>query len=104
MQYHKFTWYNQKSQLDNPETIHQIMSFGEIDDIKKMEQLIGIKKIKELSFVVKTRQVLNPGDRVGLSKFGHKYICSFNLIADTRNDLQARMRKIEKSLDIQLVK
>ncbi len=48
MQYHKFTWYNQKSQLDNPETIHQIMSFGEIDDIKKMEQLIGIKKIKEL--------------------------------------------------------
>lgn len=48
MKYCKYTWYNRKAELDNPETIHQIMSFGEIDDIREMEQLIGMKKVKEL--------------------------------------------------------
>ncbi|HLD82184.1 MAG TPA: ATP-grasp domain-containing protein [Patescibacteria group bacterium] len=69
----------------------------------RLKSIKGIKKIKEFPFVTKTRQMLNPGDRVGLSKFGYRYICAFNLVAKTRSDLQANMRKIEKALDIQLM-
>lgn len=47
MNYQKYTWYNHMSKLDNPETIHQVMSYGEIDEIKEMENAIGHVKIKQ---------------------------------------------------------
>ena len=48
MNYQKYTWYNRAAVLDNPETIHQVMSFGELDEIKAMEREIGIEKIRQV--------------------------------------------------------
>ena len=46
MKHYKFTWYNKNAKLDNPETIHQVMSLGEIDEIREMEHEIGLEKIR----------------------------------------------------------
>lgn len=59
----KYTWYNREAKLDNPETIHQIMSLGEIDEIRELKQAIGLEKIKraylEHPKKVYSRPVLN---------------------------------------------
>ena len=59
----------------------------------------GFKKNSERSSVLRSKQQKKPGDQVGFSKFGHTYICSFNVIADSRSELLSNIRKIEKSLD-----
>ncbi len=58
----------------------------------------GFKKNSERDFVLRSQQQKKPGDQVGFSKFGYGFICSFNLIADSRSELLSRVRKIEKSL------
>ncbi len=47
MNYQKYTWYNRGAKIDNPETIHQIMSLGGLDEIRMLKQEIGIEKIRE---------------------------------------------------------
>ena len=67
-----------------------------------LKSIKGIKKIREFPFVVRTMQKKVPGEKVGLSKYGHLYICAFNIIADTRTELLANIRKVEKTLEIVL--
>ena len=47
MNYQKYTWYNRSAKLDNPETIHQVMSLGKIDEIIEMEHELGLEKIRQ---------------------------------------------------------
>lgn len=47
MNYQKYTWYNREAKLDNPETIHQIMSLGQISEIMEMERELGLDKIRQ---------------------------------------------------------
>lgn len=47
MNYQKYTWYNRKAKLDNPETIHQVISFGNLDEIIEMKRELGMEKIRK---------------------------------------------------------
>lgn len=47
MNYQKYTWYNRVAKLDNPETIHQVMSLGKINEIIEMEHELGMEKIRQ---------------------------------------------------------
>lgn len=43
----KYIWYNQKAKLDNPETINQILSLGDIHEIQALKKEIGYLKIRQ---------------------------------------------------------
>lgn len=43
-----YTWYNKKLNLDLPETVHQVLIYGGLDDIKELKSRIGEAKIREI--------------------------------------------------------
>lgn len=45
---HKYTWYTNNSNIDSPDTIHQILALGSLEDIKSLKKSIGEEKIRDL--------------------------------------------------------
>ncbi len=43
-----YTWYNDKANLDSPDTIHQILSLGTLEDVRAMKAKLGEEKLKNL--------------------------------------------------------
>lgn len=41
-----YTWYNKKLKLDSPETIHQVLICGSLEDIKELQDTLGKAKIR----------------------------------------------------------
>ncbi len=67
-----------------------------------LKSLKRFKKLSEEEWVLKSTQHKKVGDKVGLSKFGHKHICEFFVSGETRSKLLGHKRKIEKNLLIEL--
>ena len=44
----KFSWYTDTIRERSPDTIHQILAFGTIDDIRSLKKRVGEKTIREL--------------------------------------------------------
>jgi len=40
-----YTWYKQESSIDSPETVHQILVYGTLRDIKELKNQIGQEKL-----------------------------------------------------------
>jgi hypothetical protein len=37
----QYSWYSNNADKKSPETIHQILAFGSLDDIKSLKQTLG---------------------------------------------------------------
>jgi len=48
MNLQKYTWYNQKAELQNSDTVHQVLSLGRIEEIKKMISVLGLAKVQQI--------------------------------------------------------
>lgn len=46
MQHH--SWYTDKSNIQSPDTIHQVLVFGTLDEVKALRETVGEKKLKDL--------------------------------------------------------
>jgi len=44
----KYSWYSRASNQKSPDTIHQILAFGTLDDIRTIKKIIGKEKAREL--------------------------------------------------------
>lgn len=44
----KFSWYTDTVRVRSPDTVHQILAFGTLNDIRSLKKAIGEAKIKEL--------------------------------------------------------
>jgi hypothetical protein len=44
----QYSWYTNKVDKKSPETIHQILAFGSLDDIKSLKQSLGEETLTEL--------------------------------------------------------
>ena len=44
----KFAWYAQNDDIESPDTIHQILMFGKLSDIKSLKKTLGEARVKEL--------------------------------------------------------
>lgn len=44
----KNIWYSNKADINSPDTIHQILMYGNLEEIKSLKKILGEKKIKEL--------------------------------------------------------
>jgi len=42
------SWYTDKTDEKSPDTIHQVLAFGTLDDIRSLKKRVGRGKIKEL--------------------------------------------------------
>lgn len=43
-----YSWYTNKTDTKSPDTIHQILAFGTLEDIRLLKASIGEKKLREL--------------------------------------------------------
>ena len=44
----QYSWYSNNADKKSPETIHQILAFGSLDDIKSLKQTLGKETLTEL--------------------------------------------------------
>ncbi len=68
----------------------------------KLLSIKGFNKISTYPFVLRSKQLIKPGEKVGFSKFGHGYICSFNIAASSRSELLGYRKKIESILEFKI--
>ncbi|MDO8513839.1 MAG: hypothetical protein Q7S37_05030 [bacterium] len=90
MNYQKYTWYNRNAKLDNPETIHQVLSFGKIDEIKKMEHMLGLEQITQVYLKYPKNIYSRP-----VFAFINKYILKNKEPIDERKYLKNTSRNLE---------
>ena len=43
-----YTWYTNTKSKKSPDTIHQILAFGSLSDIRSLKKIIGREKLKAL--------------------------------------------------------
>lgn len=44
----KRVWYSSKSNIKSPDTVHQILMFGRLSEIKSLQKKVGLAKLKEI--------------------------------------------------------
>lgn len=44
----KYSWYTNIDDSTSADSIHQVLAFGSLDDIRHLREKVGIKKINEL--------------------------------------------------------
>lgn len=44
----KSVWYSNKTNISSPDTVHQILMYGNLQEIKLLKKTLGLEKIKEL--------------------------------------------------------
>lgn len=44
----KQVWYSPKADIESPDTIHQVLMYGALEDIKSLKRSLGIETIKKL--------------------------------------------------------
>ena len=59
MNYKQYTWYNRDSILQSADTMHQILAYGQIEDIQKMRQELGDAILTKI-FLENPKKVYSP--------------------------------------------
>ena len=44
----KYSWYTNTDTVDSPDAIHQVLAFGSLKDIHKLQKKVGTQRINEL--------------------------------------------------------
>jgi len=56
-----YTWYNRKLNLNSPDAVHQILVYGNLQDIKQLINIIGEERLKSV-FVNHPKNVYTKAD------------------------------------------
>ncbi len=67
-----------------------------------LKKVKGHKKISEESFIVHPEQFYKAGQKVGFSKYGYKPVSQYMVLGETRAKLLGNLRKVEKTINIEL--
>jgi hypothetical protein len=46
MKFKQYVWYNRNAKINSPDTVHQILSLGRMEDIENLKKILGEEKIK----------------------------------------------------------
>ncbi len=84
--------------------IHKYVASFNIFPKKKgvIKSIKGIKKVRELKTLREFIMVKKVGDKAGLSKDGFNKVLDITLSADTREELLADVRRMEKAIQIEI--
>lgn len=44
----KYTWYSNPQSIQSPDTIHQVLAYGSLDDIQSLKEALGEEAVKHL--------------------------------------------------------
>ena len=64
----QYSWYTNNSDKLNPESIHQILSFGSLKDIKSLKETVGEKALKEI-FITSPQKIYTASSFNFITKF-----------------------------------
>ena len=62
------TWYSKEASLDSPDTLHQILAFGTLDELKELKKEVGEQKLKEI-FITYPKKIYTPQSLSFIKKF-----------------------------------
>lgn len=63
-----YTWYSKNVSLDSPDTLHQILAFGTLDELKALKKEVGEKKLQDI-FVKHPKKIYTPQSLAFIKKF-----------------------------------
>ncbi len=63
-----YTWYSNETSIDSPDTIHQILEYGTLQDITELKKKVGLQKLKNI-FLAHPKKVYTPASFNFISKF-----------------------------------
>lgn len=85
----QYVWYANSSSLDSPDTIHQILAFGTLEDIKELKVKVGQNKLQKM-FIENPKKIYNPK----LLNFIKNYFLQINQAIDDDKYLKASPRAL----------
>lgn len=85
----KFVWYADSAELGSPDTIHQILAYGGIDDILKLREKLGVKKLQD-AFLSKPKKIYNHESFYFIKRF----ILNIHIPIDEHKYLKSSPRRI----------
>ena len=63
-----YTWYSDRSALNNPDSIHQTLALGNLQDIKNLLKKVGVNKVKAI-FINHPKKIYTKSGFNFISKF-----------------------------------
>lgn len=60
MKFKQYIWYNQNAKIDSPDTVHQILSLGKLEEIKELKKILGEQKLKKFFLRYPKKVYLKP--------------------------------------------
>ncbi len=85
----KSVWYSTNPTINSPDTIHQILMFGKLDEIKSLKKTIGERTLRNL-FINHPKKIYN---RAALN-FIKKFVLKVNIPIDEQQYLKTTPRII----------
>lgn len=83
------SWYSPSINEKSPDSVHQILAFGSLDDIKSLKKAIGEKKIKE--FFLKNPKKVYTSPTLNFIK---NFVLNINDSVDEQKYLKSTPRNI----------
>ena len=63
-----YTWYSKNTSLDSPDTLHQILAFGTLEDLKQLKKEVGQESLQTM-FVRYPKKIYTPQSLAFIKKF-----------------------------------
>lgn len=83
------SWYTNTQPYNSPDTIHQVLAFGTLDEIRQLKNTLGEEKIREL-FLTYPKKVYTPA----AFHFVVKFLLHISTPADEQNYLKYSPRQL----------
>lgn len=64
----KYLWYKKTADLDSPDTVHNVLSYGNLSAITEIKKSLGEEKLKEI-FLKSPQKVYSPSGLNFITKF-----------------------------------
>lgn len=84
-----YSWFTKSTNINTPDTIHQILAFGTLSDIKSLKEKIGKNKLKNI-FVQNPRKIYT----AALFNFIKNIVLDINVSIDESKYLKYAPRNI----------
>ncbi len=66
--FQKYLWYKKNTDLNSPDTIHNILAYSNLSAIKDVKKAVGEEKLKEI-FLASPQKVYSPSGLNFITKF-----------------------------------
>ena len=84
-----YSWYTNKSDIKSPDTIHQILAFGTLSDIRGLKETLGEIRIQKL-FLKYPKKIYTPPT----FNFVKNYVLKIASLVDEQKYLKSEPRHI----------